>query len=76
MSVLRYKGDIEDYMTEKTYYNMKLGLKGLAWVAQMSLDLPSWFKDRCSMKLGRTYDEKDYEDAIMAVGLGDKARQR
>jgi hypothetical protein len=30
MLALRYKGDIEDYMTQKTYYNTKLGPKGLA----------------------------------------------
>jgi hypothetical protein len=30
MSALRYKRDIEHYMTQKTYYNTKLGLKGPA----------------------------------------------
>jgi hypothetical protein len=33
MSALRYEGNIEDYMTEKTDYHTKLGLKGLAWIA-------------------------------------------
>jgi hypothetical protein len=30
MSALRYEGDIGDYMTQMTYYNIKLGLKGPA----------------------------------------------
>jgi hypothetical protein len=58
MSVLRYKGDIEDYITQKTYNITNLGLKGPAWVAQIALGLPFWFNDCCSMKLGRTYDEE------------------
>jgi hypothetical protein len=41
MSVLRYEGDIEDYMTQKTYYNTRLGPKGLAWVAHITLGLLS-----------------------------------
>jgi hypothetical protein len=69
MSALRYEGNIKDYMTQKTYDNTQLGLKGLAWVAQIALDLPSWFKDCCSMKLARTYDEDDYEVAITVVSL-------
>jgi hypothetical protein len=69
MSALRFQRDIEDYMTQNTYYNTKLGLKGPAWVAQSALGLPSWFKDRYSMKLGRTYEEEDYEDAITVVAL-------
>jgi hypothetical protein len=52
-----------------------LGLKGLAWVAQIALGLPSWFKDHCSMKLGRTYDEEDYEKAITVFGLRHEKRQ-
>jgi hypothetical protein len=76
ISALRYEGDIEDYMTQKTYYNTKLGLKGLAWVAQIALGLPSWFKDRCSKKLGRTYNKEDYEKAIMVVGLRHEESQR
>jgi hypothetical protein len=76
MSALRYEGDIEDYMTQKTYYNTKLGLKGPAWVAQIALGLLSWFKDCCSMKLGRTYDEEDYEEAITVVSLRHEERQR
>jgi hypothetical protein len=76
MLALRYEGDIEDYMTQKTYYNTKLGLKSLAWVAQIALGLPSWFKDYCSMKLGRTYDEEDYEEAITVVSLCHEERQR
>jgi hypothetical protein len=44
MSAVRYEYDIEDYMTQKTYYNTKFGLKVLAWVAQIALGLPSWFK--------------------------------
>jgi hypothetical protein len=74
MSALRYEGDIEDYMTQKTYYNTKLGLKGRAWVAQINLGLMSWFKDCCSMKLGKTYDDEDYEEAIMVVGLHHEER--
>jgi hypothetical protein len=76
MSALRYQGDIEDYMTQQTYYNTKLGLKSLAKVGQITIDLLSWFKDRCSMKLGRTYDEEDYEEAIMVVSLHHKEWQR
>jgi hypothetical protein len=76
MSALMYKGDIEDYMTQKTYYNTKLGLKGLAWVAHIALGLPSGFKDCCSMKLGRTYNEDDYEKAIIVIGLCHEDRQR
>jgi hypothetical protein len=53
-----------------------LGLKGLARVAQIALGLPSWFKDRCSMKLGRIYNEEDYEEAIMVVSLWHEERQR
>jgi hypothetical protein len=30
MSALKYEGNIEDYITQKTYYNTKLGLKGPA----------------------------------------------
>jgi hypothetical protein len=30
MLALRYEADIEDYITQTTYYNTKLGLKGLA----------------------------------------------
>jgi hypothetical protein len=73
---LRYKGDIEDYITQKTYDNAKLGLKGRAWVAQIALGLPSWFKYRCSMKLGRTYDEQDFEEALTVAGLHHKKSQR
>jgi uncharacterized cupredoxin-like copper-binding protein len=63
-------------MTQMTYYNRKLGLKGPAWVAQITLRLPSWFKDRCSMKLGRTYDKEDYEEAITMVSLCHEEIQR
>jgi hypothetical protein len=73
---LRYEGNIKDYMTQKTYYNTKLGLKGPAWIAQIMLGLPSWFKDHCSMKVGRTYDKENYEEAIMVVGLRHEERQR
>jgi hypothetical protein len=59
-----------------TYYNTKLGLKGLAWVTQIALGLPSWFKAHCSIKLGRTDDKEDYEDAIIVVGLYHEERQR
>jgi hypothetical protein len=38
---LRYEGDIEDYMTQMTYYKTKLGLKSPAWVAQIALGLLS-----------------------------------
>jgi hypothetical protein len=76
MSALRYKGNIEDYMTQKTYYNTKLGLKGLAWVVHIAVSLPCWFKDHCSMKLGGTYDDKDYEVAITVIGLCHEERQR
>jgi hypothetical protein len=72
----RYEGDIQDYMIQKTYYNAKLGLKGPAWVAQIALGIQSWFKDCCSMKLGRTYDEEDYEEAITVVSLRHETRQR
>jgi hypothetical protein len=41
LSTLRYERDIEDYMTQMTYYNTKLGLKGQAWVSQVTLGLPS-----------------------------------
>jgi hypothetical protein len=30
MAALTYKRDIENYMTDKTFYNIKLGLKGPA----------------------------------------------
>jgi hypothetical protein len=73
---LRYKEDIEDYMTQKTYYNRKLGLKGLTWVAQIALGLPSLFKDSSSMKLGRTYDAEDYEETIMVIGHCHEERQK
>jgi hypothetical protein len=53
-----------------------LGLKSPAWVVQIALGLSSWFKDHCSMKLGKTYDEEDYEDAITVVGLHHDERQR
>jgi hypothetical protein len=76
MSALRFEEDIEDYMTQKTFYNTKLGLKGPAWVAQIALRLPSWFKDRSSMKLGRTYDEEEYKEAIIVVGVYHEERQR
>jgi hypothetical protein len=76
ISALRYEGNIEDYMTEKTNYNTKLDLKGPGWVAQIALDLPSWFKDHYSMKLARTYDKKDYKEAIMVVSLHHEERQR
>jgi hypothetical protein len=76
MSALRYEGDIQDYMTQKTYYNTKLGLKGLAWEAQIALGLPSWLKNCCSMKFGRTYDNEDYEKAITMVSHRHQERQR
>jgi hypothetical protein len=76
MSDLRYEGDIDNYMTQKTYYNIKLGLRGPAWVAQIALGLPSWFTDSYSMKLGRTYVEGDYKEAIIVGGLYYKERQR
>jgi hypothetical protein len=41
MSALRYEGNIEAYITQKTYYNTKLGLKGLGWIAQIALGLLS-----------------------------------
>jgi hypothetical protein len=63
-------------MTQKTYNNIKLALKGLVWVAQITLGLSSWFKDYCSMKLGSTYDEEDYEIVIMVIGLRHEERQR
>jgi hypothetical protein len=72
MSALRYEGNIEEFMTQKSYYNTKLGLNGLAWVAQITLGLLSWFQDYCSMKLGRTYDKEDYKEATMVVGLHHK----
>jgi hypothetical protein len=75
MSAIRYEDDIEDYMTEKTYSNTKLDLKGPAWVAQIPRGYLSWFKDRCSIKLGRTYDEGNYEGAIMVVSLCHEKRQ-
>jgi hypothetical protein len=62
-------------MTQKSCYNTKFGLKGPAWVAQIALGLPSCFKDRCSMKLRRSYDEEDYEEAIMVVSLRHEERQ-
>jgi hypothetical protein len=74
MSALRYKVDIEDYMTQKTYYNTQLGQKCLAWVAQIAVGLLLWVKDRCSMKLGRTYDDQNYEEAILVVSLCHKGR--
>jgi hypothetical protein len=76
MSVLRYERDFEDYITQKTYYNITLGLKSPAWVARIAIGLLSWFKDHCSMKLGRTYDEEDYEEAITMVSLCHEKRQR
>jgi hypothetical protein len=65
----QYKGDIEIYMSQKTYYNTKLGLKGPAWVAQIDLGLPSWFKDYCAIQGGRTSDKEVYEEAITVIGL-------
>jgi hypothetical protein len=53
-----------------------LGLKGPAWVAEIAVGLTSWFKDSCSINMGRTYDEENYEEAIMVVGLRHKERQR
>jgi hypothetical protein len=74
MLALRSEGDIEDYMIQETSYNTNLGLKGPAWVAQIALGILSWFKDRCLMKLGRTYDQEDYKEAITVVGLGHEER--
>jgi hypothetical protein len=76
LSVLRYRGDIEDYMTQKTYYNTKLGLKGPAWVAQIARGLPFRFKDCGSINLGRTYDKEYYEEAIIVVSLCHEERQK
>jgi glyoxylate carboligase len=76
MSALRSEGDIEDYINQKTYYNTNLGPKGLGRVSQIDLGILSRFKDRWSMKLGRTYDEEDYEEAITVVGLRHEERQR
>jgi hypothetical protein len=76
MSALQYERDIENYITQKTYYNTKLGLKNPAWVAHITLGLPSWFKGHCSMKLGRTYDEEDYEEAIMVKSVWHEENQR
>jgi hypothetical protein len=76
MLALRYEGDIEDYMTQKTYYNIKFSLKGPACVTQIALGLLSWFNNYSSIKLGRTYDEDDYEEAIMVVGNRHEERQR
>jgi hypothetical protein len=63
-------------MTPKTYYNSQLGLKGPPWVAQIALGLRSWFRDRYSMKLGRTYDEDDYKAVITVVSLYHEEMQR
>jgi hypothetical protein len=62
-------------MTLTTNSNRKLRLKGLAWVAQIVLGLLSWIKEHSSMKLGRTYDKEDYEEAIIVVGLCYEDRQ-
>jgi hypothetical protein len=76
MSILRYESDIEDYMTQITYYNTKVGLKGPAWIVLIALDILSWFKNYCSMKLGRTYGEEDYKKAIIVVSLRHEECQR
>jgi hypothetical protein len=75
MSVVRYQGDIAHYMIQKTYYNTNLGLKSPLWVAQIALGFLSWFNDCCSIKLGKTYDKEDYEEAITEVGLRHEERQ-
>jgi hypothetical protein len=63
-------------MSRKTYYNTKLGLKSPAWVAQIALGIPSWFKAHCLMKFSRMYDEEDYKEPIIVVSLLHKERQR
>jgi hypothetical protein len=76
MSALSYEAAIEDYMIQKISYNSMLGLKGPAYVSQITLDLPSWFTDHYSMKLGRIYDEEDYEEVITVVTLCHEERSR
>jgi hypothetical protein len=61
-------------MIQKTYYNIKLGLTGPGRVAQIALGLPSGFKDCGSMKLHRTYDEDDYQEPIIVVGIHHEER--
>jgi hypothetical protein len=51
MSALRYQTDSEDYMSQKPYYDIKLGPKALAWVAQIPPGLLAWFKDSSDIKL-------------------------
>jgi hypothetical protein len=63
-------------MTQKTYYNTSSGLKGRARRAHITRVLPSRFKDRCSMKLGRTYEEEDYEEPITVVRVRHEERLR
>jgi hypothetical protein len=41
MLILKYEGNIKDYMIQKIYYNTTLGIKGLAYIAQIVLDLSS-----------------------------------
>jgi hypothetical protein len=73
--LLRYEGHIEDYITQKISYNIKLDLKGPVWVAQIALGLLSWLMDRGSMKLRRMDDVEDYEEAIIVVSLHHEERQ-
>jgi hypothetical protein len=63
-------------MTQKNYYNTKLGLKHPASVDEIPLGLPSWFMAHCTMKLGRTSEDEDYGKVIMVVGLRHQDRQR
>jgi hypothetical protein len=76
ISALRCEGHNEDYVIRKTNYNTKLGLTGPASVTQIALGLPSEFKDCCSIKLCKTYNEEDYEEAITVVGHCHEKRQR
>jgi hypothetical protein len=41
MLALKYKVNIDDHMTQKSYYNIKLGLTYLALLGQIAFDLLS-----------------------------------
>jgi hypothetical protein len=69
ISILKYKSNIKDYMIQTTYYKIQLDLQDPVWVPEIVLGLLSWFKDRCLMKLDKTYNKKNYEVPITIVGL-------
>jgi hypothetical protein len=67
MLALKYDDIIVDYMIQKTYNNIKVGLKCRAWVVQIAIGLLIWFKNCYLIKLVKTYKEEDYEEAITVI---------